>query len=184
MQDILKETVSRAAGGDPEAFEEIFKTYFHFVDNVALRMLNNRQDAEEVTQEVFLNIHRQLKNFRFEASLKTWIYRITLNCAINYSKKRARQHPPAVEYNDALAGGPPEIHQTADREYHEKVIAALLNALEPSQRSCIILRSIEGLSYQDIARTLQIPINTVRSRIKRARETMLAMKTEVIKNEV
>lgn len=184
MQDIPKETVSRAAGGDPEAFEEIYKAYFRFVGNVAFRMLNNRQDAEEVTQEVFLSIHRQLKNFRFEASLKTWIYRITFNYAINYSKKAARQQPAAVEYNDALEGGPPEIHQAVDREYHEKVIAALLNALDSHQRSCIILRSIEGLSYQEIAQTLKIPINTVRSRIKRAREAMLAMKKEVIRNEV
>ena len=186
MQDITGNIIIRASEGDIDAFEMIYREYLDFVSNVAFRVVNTREDAEEVTQEVFLNIYRQLKYFRFESSLKTWIYRITVNTAINYSKKEPKHQYEIAGYME-VSGRVNTNENAPDKiseEFNEKIITTLLNAITPDQRACIVLRSIEGLSYQEIAETLKIPVNTVRSRIKRARETMLSKRKEVIQNEM
>src|SRR5271167_2857323 len=90
MQDIDKDILVKASQGDMQAFEEVYKTSNSFVYNVAYRVVNNREDALEVAQEVFMTIHDKLKGFRFESSFKTWVYRITANNAINFAKKNAR----------------------------------------------------------------------------------------------
>jgi len=184
MPEIAQETILKAADGNVEAFEIIYNEYFSFVSNVALRVVNRVEDAEEIAQEVFLTIYQKLKMFRFESSLKTWIYRMTINTAINYAKKVSRHRKQRVEFTDAL-----DIHDESstikdklNEEYYEKLITDLLDMLNPDQRACIVLRSIEGMNYQEIAHVLNIPVNTVRSRIKRARETMMVHKNEVIKN--
>ena len=186
MQDITGNIIIRASEGDIDAFEVIYRKYIDLVSNVAYRVVNSREDAEEVTQEVFMNIYRQLKYFRFESSLKTWIYRITVNTAINYSKKESKHRYEMAGYMEVS-----ERINTYERapdktsgECNEEIITALLDAITPDQRACIVLRSIEGLSYQEIAGTLKIPVNTVRSRIKRARETMLSLRKEVMQNDL
>lgn len=179
--DIPNDIVKRAAAGDPGAFEEIYKASAGYVLNVAYRVLGAREDAEEVTQDVFLIIHRKLKDFRFDAAFKTWVYRITVNVSINHAKKSNKARGRTVEFKEELAGGE-QANQTreADQEFHEKVVAGLLGVLNPDQRACLVLRSVEKLSYQEIAETLDININTVRTRIKRARETLLAARKEVM----
>jgi RNA polymerase sigma-70 factor (ECF subfamily) len=106
--------------------------------------------------------------------------------AINYAKKKSKDRDRTVEYDDNS-----EFNRTInstgeeiEREQHQKVISTLLEALNPDQRVCIVLRSIEGLSYQEIAESLNVNINTVRSRLKRARETLLAKRKEMVENEV
>ena len=186
MQDIAGNIIIRASEGDTDAFEVIYREFINFVSNVAYRVVNSRDDAEEVTQEVFLNIYRQLKYFRFESSLKTWIYRITANTAINYSKKASKHYSEMAGYME-VSDRVNTNERAPDKisgEFNETIITALLDAITPDQRACIVLRSIEGLSYQEIAETLKIPVNTVRSRIKRARETMLSKRKEVIQNEL
>jgi len=186
MQEIAGDIIIRASEGDIDAFEVIYREYIDFVSNVAFRVVNSREDAEEVTQEVFLNIYRQLKYFRFESSLKTWIYRITANTAINYSKKASKHHSEMAGYMDVSerVNSNERAPDKISGEFNEEIITTLLNAITPDQRACIVLRSIEGLSYQEIAGTLKIPVNTVRSRIKRARETMLSLREEVMKNDL
>lgn len=186
MQDISEEILTKAAKGDIRSFEIIYKAAASFVYNVAFRVVSNRQDAEEVTQEVFLNIYHKLQDFRFESSFKTWIYRITANHAINHSKKRSKERDRRKEYDASLTRHKPlnatqAAISTADQQ---EAIHALLQSLNPHQRACIVLRSIEGLSYQQIAAALNININTVRSRLKRAREALLALRKEVINNEL
>ena len=85
------------------------------------------------------------------------------------------------EYDEERLGGsvPNEIHTDIEKEHHEKVVRELLEAINPEQRACVVLRNIEGLSYQQIAETLQININTVRSRLKRAREKLLSLGKKV-----
>ena len=181
-----KETIQRASAGDVDAFEIIYKEYFNHVAGMALRVVNRREDAEEITQDVFMTIFRSLKNFRFESSLKTWIYRVTYNTAINHAKKNSKHHDRAVEYTEALNVHAPVDNTAGDASgnINEDQVARLLEAATPEQRACLALRGLEGLSYQEIAAALQIPINTVRSRIKRGREILLAARKEGIKNAV
>ncbi|MFH2138998.1 MAG: RNA polymerase sigma factor [Candidatus Omnitrophota bacterium] len=180
---IDEEVIKRACAGDIDSFETIFNAYKNFVFNVSLKILGQREDAQEVTQEVFMKVYHSLKFFRFQSSFKTWIYRITMNMAINRAKKESKTRDRTIEYDDTLgfsASGDQEI----DKEHKAGMLNKLLDALTPDQRACIVLKNIEGLSYEAIAQTLNIHINSVRSRIKRARWKLLALKKESVLNEL
>jgi len=186
MREITDDIIEKAALGDEASFEEIYRAYSRFVYNVALRMVREPQAAEEVTQDVFLVMFRKLKTFQYKSSLKTWIYRITINMSINHAKRSHNKNREIYAYDDAryVSSEGNQIFQDVDKEYHENVIRKLLDLLNPDQRACIVLRNIEGLSYEEIARSLHININTVRSRLKRAREKLLSLRKEVIHNEM
>jgi RNA polymerase sigma-70 factor (ECF subfamily) len=181
MNDIPEDVLKKAAAGDLESFEAVYKTLSGFVFNVALRVVNNRQDAEEVTQEVFLTMFRRLKDFRFESSLKTWVYRITVNHAINYGRKASRGKPRSLVYDDEIevAMAPGAVEAEIEKEYNNSIVEKLLGAIPPEQRVCVVLRGMEGLSYKQIAEVLKVNINTVRTRLKRARETMFSLRKKV-----
>ena len=174
MQDVSEEILTKAAKGDIPSFEAVYRAAAGFVYNVAYRIVNNREDAQEVAQEVFLNVYRQLKGFHFSSSFKTWVYRITVNCAINFARKEAK--------NKTMQGGRPSAEEAAsgdmptriNQEHRCKIVDDILSFLNPEQRACVVLRSMEGFSYRQIAQALRININTVRSRLKRAREKLLA----------
>ncbi|MBN2121185.1 MAG: sigma-70 family RNA polymerase sigma factor [Candidatus Omnitrophica bacterium] len=185
MQEIPKDTLTLAQQGDIRAFEDIYRTSSGFVYTLALRVTNNRQDAEEVAQDVFLKVYKNIRKFRFESTFKTWIYRITTNTAINAAIRRGRRAMREIEYNDNIQhthGYEPQ-QEKIEKDEKEQIIKSMLETLNPKQRSCLVLRDIEGLSYEEISRTLKININTVRSRLKRARESLLALRKKgVIKN--
>ena len=131
-------------------------------------------------------IYRKLKNFRGEAALKTWIYRITINYAVKYAKRNQKYTKQVRSYDEAnapLASGE-STRVKAEQKEEQDLVHRLLNHLNTDQRTCIILRSLEGLSYQEIARVLRIPVNTVRTRIKRAREHLVALRKEVMAHEM
>ena len=186
MLDITEEVITKAANGDMESFELIYRHYSRFVYNVAYRVVCNQEDAEEITQDVFVIIHKKLGSFRFASALKTWVYRVTMNTAINYAKKAGRERGRAVEFNEEITMTESSTKQEVviEEDSNKQVIESLLNSLSADQRACLVLRSIEGLSYQQIADALNININTVRTRIKRGREALMALKKEVINNEV
>jgi len=175
MVNISDEIIVNAAQGDQDAFESIYRAFSKFVYNIAWRIVSTHEDAEEVTQEVFITVYRKLNMFRFQSSLKTWVYRITINTAISYSKKMSSTKNRTMEYNDQIhsVGALGDAVQKIDKEQNEIFISQLLDALTPEQKTCMVLRNIEGLSYQEIADTLQININTVRSRLSRGREALL-----------
>lgn len=170
----------KASKGDMEAFEAVYKKMAGFVYNVAYRIVSNKEDAEEVTQAVFLIVYDKLKNFRFDSSLSTWIYRITANQAVNHAKRVSRHKGRIVTYGDEDALAAQETGRGTAAVQNagsgEELLKPLLEGINPDQRACVTLRSIEGLSYQNIARVLRINVNTVRSRLKRAREKMAALR--------
>ncbi|MEE8359707.1 MAG: RNA polymerase sigma factor [Candidatus Omnitrophota bacterium] len=178
MQDIPRDWITQAQGGSMEAFEKIYKAISNLIYNVAYRITNNTQDAEEATQDVFIKIHRHLKEFRFRSSFKTWAYRIAVNTAINESRKRSKKTGLVAVYDDHTESRETVNNTRRDLEKREAqaAISSILNKLNCDQRACVVLRDIEGLSYNEIAETLKININTVRSRLKRAREKFLVLK--------
>jgi RNA polymerase sigma factor (sigma-70 family) len=179
MQEISENILRQAQQGDLRSFEEIYKATGGFVYNVALRIVGNREDAQEVTQDVFLVLHQKLGGFRFESSFKTWVYRITVNRAINFAKRASKEK--RVEYREELdtRSEAADITKEIDKAASEKLIRELLSSINPGQRACVILREMQGLSYGQIAETLHVNINTVRSRLKRARNKMLSFKKKV-----
>ncbi len=175
MNDIAADILERAACGEIEAFEQVYKATSGFVYNVALRITQNSADAEEVTQDVFMKIYHSLKDFRQHSTFKTWVYRITVNTAINRYRKSKSENRDMLDY-DSVSGmlaGNNSAAQGAIQSDNEKRLEALLKILNPEYKVCLVLREIEGLSYQEIAASLKIPLNTVRSRLKRAREILL-----------
>ncbi|MDE2027664.1 MAG: RNA polymerase sigma factor [Candidatus Omnitrophica bacterium] len=177
--DIARDILIRASQGEAQAFEEVYKAASGFVYNVALRVVNNREDALEVAQEVFLIMHHKLKTFRFESSFKTWTYRITANCAINFAKKHSRAKTVPFEEAGVEGETASEVHAGMDQEYQNQLVEKLLEGLNPDQRACVVLRELQGLSYEEIAQALNININTVRSRLKRSREKLLTLRKQI-----
>ena len=178
MQDIAEDIVVRAQAGSMKAFEEIYAASSGFVYNVSYRITANTQDAEEATQDTFLKIYRNLKTFRFRSSFTTWVYRIAVNAAINVYEKRSRDLSRRADYDDGVDVGDPRgaAQKGIDKEDNEALVKSMLGVLNPDQRACVVLRNIEGLSYREIVEALNVNINTVRSRLKRARAKLLAFR--------
>ena len=171
-KEISSELIVRAGGGDMAAFEEIYRLASSFVYSVAFRITRSHADAEEITQEVFIKMHEALPRFEFRSSCKTWLYRIAANAAISRCRKGARESSLAGKYREHLEVAAQQ--SPAAEDINEKTVGALLSALDDEQRACVVLREMEGLAYEEIAEILHIPLNTVRSRLHRAREAMLA----------
>jgi RNA polymerase sigma-70 factor (ECF subfamily) len=185
MNDMVsKEIIVKAAGGDLAAFEEIYKAASGFVYNVALGVVHNGHDAEEITQEVFLNVYHKLKGFRLESSLKTWVYRMAANTAINRYNKMKKDRQRNREYHSGLEEWHEPKEPDIDADMRKKAVKAYLDGLDPDQKACVVLREVEGLSYEEIADVLKVKVNTVRTRIKRAREKLLAMAKGGVGNEL
>jgi len=187
MRDIPAELIIKASHGDNSAFKEIYQSCSGFVYSVALRIVNNTADAEEVTQEVFIKMYHNLNSFAFRSSFKTWLYRVTTNCAINTYRQRAKERNRSVDFEIASnqIEGPVPVQPDTAKEETLSLLNKLLSCLSADERACIILREIEGLSYKEIAAALKINLNTIRTRLRRAREAILAYsKREVIKNEM
>lgn len=176
MQNIEKDLIIKASAGDIEAFRQIYDSAVSYIYNLAYRVANNKEDARDVTQDVLIKVYKNLKSFNFRASFQTWLYRITINTAINFKRKSSEETNRRVDYEVAIntEGTPDEGSVTFEKMDNEETVASLLNILNPDYRACLVLREIERLSYQEISEVLDININTVRSRLKRAREILLA----------
>ena len=176
MQDISRDLLMQASKGDMQAFEEIYRIASSFVYSVALRITTNADEAKEVTQDVFIKIYNNLRRFGFRSSFKTWVYRITANTALNALKKSSKEMGRRVDYDVTLKTKDDRATttQAIEMDDNKKLLSSLLDMLNPDQKACIVLREIEGLDYREISKALGININTVRSRLKRAREALLA----------
>jgi len=165
--------VERLRAGDPGAFEELVRSYQHRVFGVAVRMLGNAAEAEEIAQEVFLRVHRSVSEFRGEAKLSTWLYAITSRLCLNRLQSGERRHRHAGE--EALADVPAgEAGGELERNEVETALRQAIAALPEERRIVVVLRDVEGLSYEEIARTLDLEPGTVRSRLHRARMDLKA----------
>lgn len=176
MRQIDKEIIRMAALGDMSAFEQIYKTFSSSVYTIAFNITRNCQDAEEATQDVFIKVHRKLGDFQFGSSFGTWVYRITMNTAINiyHSHKNHRQKVSSIdEIGEAAIPVSNTTKDELDRKNMESNIQEMLSHLSPEHSSCIVLRELEGLDYKEMSEILRIPLNTVRSRLKRARQALM-----------
>lgn len=175
MNNIAPQVLEEASQGNMDAFQQVYKAASGFVYNVAFRVTQNSADAEEVTQDVFMKIYHSLKNFQFRSTFKTWVYRITMNTAINRYRKNIKEGKNRVDYDTIIATFPDERlnSEAIVQKDNETMLNTLLEKLSPQHKACLILREIEGLSYQGISSSLKIPVNTVRSRLKRARQALL-----------
>ena len=173
--------ISRCRSGDMTAFGALAEKYQHRLFNVVLRMVYNFDDAQELTQETFVRALKGLKKFRGQAGFYTWLFRIGFNLCINYRRKQqpvsfstfqsqrevgGRQADGLMEMADSRS--PLPTRQVQISEEHRRVMEAL-GQLAPDARAVVVLRDIEELDYAEIAKILEIPSGTVKSRLFRAR---------------
>lgn len=154
--------------GDGDAFALLVKRHLPGVYGLALSMMGNTQDAEDACQEVFLNAYRALGRFQGRSSVKTWLFRITLNKCLKMRRKRARVQAAPLEESLASPNPGPE-YLSEDMETIEALQEAL-DGLPATLRTAAVLRFARGLTYGEIANILDIPVGTVRSRLHAARQ--------------
>ena len=180
-RDIDQQLVERAQRGDKRAFELLVEKYQRKLGRLLARFIRDPAEVEDVTQEAFIKAYRALPAFRGDSAFYTWLYRIGINTAKNYLMALGRLAPTSTEVEAEDAEGFEDAEQLRDINTPEsmllsKEIAATVNAtiedLPEELRTAIQLREIEGMSYEDIARIMDCPIGTVRSRIFRAREAI------------
>jgi len=166
--------VDRARAGGFEAFEELVRRYRNDVFALAYRFVRNREDAWDLSQEVFVKAHRALRQFRGDASFKTWLLRITANQSKDHLKKRRLD---TVPFDDALEPGHAAHRERGPdhlAEAHElgEAILAALEKLPHKHRTAFVLREFEGLSYEEMAQAMGCNIGTVMSRLHHARRKL------------
>jgi RNA polymerase sigma-70 factor, ECF subfamily len=167
------ELVARSKAGDLLAFGELVRRYQKPVYRIVLRMVRSADDADDLTQDTFVRAHRGLKTFKEEFDFHPWLYRIAVNQAINFINKRKRQAAldiDEISEGDVKSGPEPESpFQSASRQELLGRLKDALGHLPEEQRTVFLLRVQEGLSYEEIAETMQTPKGTVMSRLARAR---------------
>ena len=179
--DSVDRLVNKARGGDEEAFGELVKMYHQRVYNLAYGMVNNAEDAAELVQQTWVKVWNKLGSFKEDAKFFTWVYRVASNTGLDFLRHKSRLREdvlldgvePAVnpDLDRAASQNPRPDRELAQAEIRE-VFEKSLDSLSPDHRMALILREVDGLSYEEIAKILGCRKGTVMSRIFYARKKM------------
>jgi RNA polymerase sigma-70 factor (ECF subfamily) len=178
MTDIDHSLLRRLHGRDERAFRELIEGHRDRVYNICYRMLGHKHEAEDVAQEVFITVFKNIEQFRGESKFSTWLYRVAVNHCKNRIKYLARRHDRDRDELDETSNGPNgaiggPMPASPDRALEGVQMEALLreaiNALDEEQRVVIVLRDVEDLSIEEICEITELPDGTVKSRLHRAR---------------
>ncbi|MBV6305242.1 RNA polymerase sigma factor RpoE [Candidimonas humi] len=191
-RDVDAELVQRVQRGDKRAFDLLVLKYQRKIMRLLSRMIREPGEVEDVAQEAFIKAYRALPQFRGDSAFYTWLYRIAINTARNWQAANGRRPsaPSVIETEDGETFS--QIDNLTDISTPESMMAsrqivdtvnAAIDALPEELRTAIVLREIEGMSYEDIAQSMDCPIGTVRSRIFRAREAIAAQLRPVLGND-
>jgi RNA polymerase sigma-70 factor (ECF subfamily) len=181
------ELLTAVKAGDATAYRGIVEKYQNRVYALVYGMVRNREDARDLTQDAFVKAYNNLETFRLESSFYTWLYRIAMNLAIDFIRKRQRQG--TTSFDETIAsredgGGVSEIHHADDprrtlerKRLYERIMDSL-DKLPADQKQVILLRELEGLSYKEISDIMDIPEGTVMSRLFYARKKLQKLLAE------
>jgi len=168
------ELLALGAAGDQEAFWALVKRHEGRVLNLALRFTRDRQDAEELAQDVFFKVWRHARSFRGESSFGTWLYRVAVNACLNF-KQRMKARPSPLPLADDLEASNPRAADGLDADERETRLKSALDALPARQRLALVLASFEDKSYEEIAEAMEVSVAAVESLIFRARRNLAAI---------
>jgi RNA polymerase sigma factor RpoE len=180
-REIDQQLVEKAQQGDRLAFDTLVAKYQRKLARLVARLVKDSAEVEDVVQEAFIKAYRALPAFRGESAFYTWLYRIGVNTAKNYLVSQGRRAPTTTEFSNDEAETFSEGDLLRDIDTPESLLMTkqigqtvnqAMESLQEELRNAIVLREIEGLSYEEIARIMDCPIGTVRSRIFRAREAV------------
>ena len=181
-----QELVHSAQKGDTSAFGQLVEAHQSKIYSLCYRMTGNAEDAADLTQEVFLSAWRSLSRFQEQSSFGTWIYRMATNASIDFLRREKRRQVLSMtmeeDSEERQAQVPDERyspHRLLEQKEARQAVSGALAALSPGHRQVLVLREMEGLSYQEIGQLLDLEEGTVKSRIARAR---LALRDFLIKS--
>lgn len=175
-----RDLISRSRGGDLDAFESLVRAHQDRIYNLAYRLTGNREDATDAAQEAFIRAFQALPRFRQASTFSTWLYRIAVNAALDLVRRRPAI-PPVELTSDHRAPDDPEV-EAQRRDIHRRIHAAL-GHVPAEYRAAVVLRDLQGLEYEEVARVLGVPVGTVRSRISRGREVLRAQLADLVAAE-
>lgn len=164
----------QAVQGDMGAFEELFSSNYTHIYNLCYRMMRNSQDAEDMLQETMLKAWRKLKSFKQTSSFSTWLHRIAVNTCLDAIRKRkdaSASLEEMGEYGKEIKDG--DAGHFDERAVERRMLEDALGMIKERDRVIIVLKDIQGYSYEEIAQILECPMGTVRSRLSRARSAMV-----------
>jgi len=182
-----RDLVARIQEGDEGAFKELFDRYHRRAYAVAFGVVKNKQDALDIVQDAFIKVHRHIANFQGSSSFYTWLYRIVMNLSIDHVRRSKKAKD--LDYDDKVGRDSAEVagdgallprildgnpRKTVMRRELSEAIQAALDELPEYHRAVILLREIEGLSYEEMAKVLKVPKGTIMSRLFHARKKMQA----------
>lgn len=178
--------VERAKRGDVAAFEQLISQYERKVYNLAFRLTGNREDANDVAQEAFIRAYSSIPEFRGDSSFATWLFRIVNNACLDELRKRKRQRVTSLDEKLSIEDGEMDRQlavaneaegpeQALERVEVQRAVQESINALDEEYRVVVLMRDIEGYSYNEIAEQLGINLGTVKSRLNRARNALKEM---------
>ncbi len=179
-EQLDKDLVKRVQQGDKSAYDLLVIKYQHRIIQLVNRYIKDPSEAQDIAQEAFIKAYRALPNFRGDSAFYTWLYRIAINTAKNYLLSRSRRYSDyQVDIQDAeQIENAPQLQGRDTPEYLlmnddiVNTIETVIDNLPEEMRIAIMLREFEGMSYDEIAQTMECPVGTIRSRIFRAREAI------------
>lgn len=177
MQD--HELIENIAAGDELAFQQMFDRYKKLVINVCYRLVGNKDEAEDLTQDVFLKIFKSARHFKHRSKVSTWIYRIAINLSLNHLRRKKYQQ--WFSLNDTSSSKEPVFIEIVssdcpesafNAQEQEKIVQKAINELPPDQRVAVMLQRYDGLSCQEIAAIAECSIGAVQARLHRAKKNL------------
>lgn len=195
MSNNEKHLLDRAKAGDTQAFEQLIEDYEKKVFNIALRMMGNYDDAKDMAQESLIKVYKSISSFKEQSSLSTWIYRITTNVCLDELRKRKSRKVVYIDENIKFDDGEAKKEIVSDeitpeekveRDEIKRMLNSAISELSDEHKTVIVLRDIQGFSYEEISNITKCPQGTVKSRINRARQALkeiLMSKRELLKDE-
>ncbi len=165
----------RAAKADPEAWDEIVELYGERIFNLAYRFAGNQPEAEDLTQDIFLKLYRNLHRYRGDVPLLAWALRLSRNlCIDHYRHHRTRKQAETVS-DEVLAQLPSgdDVERSSQKRERRRLVQQVLDEMSESLASVLMLRDFQGLSYDEIAGFFEVPVGTVKSRLNRGRQELV-----------
>jgi RNA polymerase sigma-70 factor (ECF subfamily) len=181
MGENEKKLVEKAKSGDIKAFEKLIEDHQKKVFNIALRMIGDYDEASELAQEAFLKAYKSIKSFKGDSLFSTWIYKITTNVCLDEIRRKKKKKLISLdediehdgsEFKRQIKDHSPGPESLAENNELKRMVKESINLLPEDYKIVIVLRDIQGFSYEEISRIIKCPIGTVKSRINRARRAL------------
>lgn len=182
MHEIDIDTIQLCQRGDKTAFSRIFNTYWQRIYKLMRQYSNSDEDGADLTQETFVKVYQKIRTFRCNSSFETWLYRIAVNTALNFTRQQRDILPLDEAEENIKSKLEPEL-LLENKELSEKIEYAI-SQLPENLRITFVLVAIEGKSYADTAQILELDINAVRMRMARARKRLRSMLKTYLSNEI